>query len=74
MPPCHFDSASFAAILSVFALLMAPSTQRRWWALATTAMILAPSGSRLLPGDPLLFTQSVTILIFHGIGIVTMNQ
>lgn len=69
-----FQTTGFAAILSVFALLMAPSDRRRWWSLAVTTLVLGAAGSRLLPGDPLLFTQSLTIVLFHGIGIVTLDQ
>lgn len=69
-----FQTTGFATILSVFALLMAPSDHRRWWSLAVTSLVLGAAATRLLPDDPLLFTQSFTIVVFHGIGVVTLDQ
>lgn len=75
-PPAQlaFETTGYAAILSVYALLMAPRIHRRRWSLAVTGLILIASGVRLLPDDVLLLTQSMTILLVYGIGIATLDQ
>lgn len=68
-----FQSAAYGTILSIFALLMAPTDQRRWWALAVVGIVLVPAAANLLPNHPLLFTQLVTVLVVYGLALTTLD-
>ena len=68
-----FETAAYGTILPIFALVIAPTEQRRWWSLAVVGVVLVPAAAGLLPGHPELFAQLLTVLAVHGLALATLD-
>ncbi len=68
-----FETAAYGTILPIFALVIAPTRQRRWWSLAVVGVVLVPAAAGLVPHDGLLFVQLLTVLAIHGLALTMLD-
>ncbi|BAN02492.1 GGDEF domain-containing protein [Ilumatobacter coccineus] len=67
------EAVAYGTILSIFALMIAPRSQRRWWAAGVVAIALLPAAIHLIPDDTILFFQACAVLIVHGAAIAVLD-
>lgn len=67
------EASAYGTILSIFALLVAPKPQRRWWALAVSGIVLLSAAVRLVPGDLAVLFQTFAILFVHSTAVLTLD-
>lgn len=67
------EAISYGTILSIFTLLIAPSSSRRAWSLAVTAVVVIAAAVRLIPGNELLVIQLIVIFIVHTAAVLALD-
>ena len=68
------EAIGYGTILSVFALMIAPRPQRRWWMLGVIVSVVVAAAIRVLPADPSTLGQIVTVLAIHGIALAGLES
>ncbi len=69
-----FEAVAYGAILSIFAIMVAPLQQRYLWAGLVNLAVLIHAGFTLLPEDAVIVGQTVVVLGIHTVAVATMDQ
>ena len=69
-----FAAVAYGVILSIFALMVAPLTQRYIWAGVINLVVLLAAGLTLVPADTLVFGQAFAVLGVHFVAVISLDQ
>ena len=68
------EAVAYGAILSIFALMIAPRNQRRYWSMGVLGVCIAPAAARLVPDELALFGQVVAVLVVHTAAVALLDS